>query len=135
MERILSATVLTLALHGVFLSWRLQLPEKVQPKPLARKISVTLQRLSPPPPLKKIVQRAAPLPKIAQVQHQPIRPLLLKPGKTIAAVPPVLPKLAPVLRQVIKPLTPRPVPVKKTQPKIVHAAVRSTPTPQPIQRV
>ncbi|MCI5140977.1 MAG: energy transducer TonB [Candidatus Electrothrix sp. ATG1] len=135
MQRILPATVLTLALHGVFLSWRLQLPEKVQPKPLARKISVTLQRLSPPPPLKKIIQKVPALPKIAQVQYQPVRPLQLKPGKKIAAVLPPLPKLDPVTRKAIKPLTLQPVPVKKTQPKKVHAAVRSNPNPQPIQQV
>ncbi|MDU9049802.1 MAG: energy transducer TonB [Candidatus Electrothrix sp. Rat3] len=133
MQRMLPATALTLALHGALLSWQMQLPETVRPKPRPQKISVNLKRLAPPsPPLKKIVQEALALPKITRVQHQAVRPLMLKPGKKISAVPQPLPKLAPVIRQAIKPLALQPI--KKPEPHIVQTPVQSTVTSQPIRR-
>ncbi|MCI5141567.1 MAG: hypothetical protein D3909_07540, partial [Candidatus Electrothrix sp. ATG1] len=109
MQRMLPATLLALTLHGALLSWRMQLPETVQPKPLARKRSVSLKRLPPPPPLKKIVQETPALPQIAPAEHQPVRPLELQPGKKIAAAPPpLLPKIAQVKHQAIRPLELKP---------------------------
>ncbi|MGB5687195.1 MAG: energy transducer TonB [Candidatus Electrothrix sp.] len=135
MQRMLPATVLTLALHGALLYWRMQQPQTLLPAPLPQKISVSLKRLPPPPPpLKKIVQKAPALPKIRKVQHQPIRPILLKPEKKIFAVLLPLPKLAPVIRQSIKPLAVQPA--KKSEPNITRTRtpVQSTLTSQPIRR-
>ena len=118
MQRMLPATVLTLALHGALLSWRMQLPETVRPKPLPQKISVSLKRLPPPPPpLKKIVQAVPTLPKITATEHQPIRPLLPKPKpkplKKIVQKTPAPPRITPVKHQKIRPLVPKPKPMKK----------------------
>ena len=117
MQRMLPATVLTLALHGALLSWRMQLPETVRPKPLPQKISVSLKRLPPPPPpLKKIVQAVPALPKITATEHQPIRPLLPKPKpkpkpkplKKIVQKAPALPKIRTVQHQAARPLMLKP---------------------------
>ncbi|RWX49810.1 TonB family C-terminal domain-containing protein [Candidatus Electrothrix communis] len=117
MQRMLPATVLTLALHGALLSWRMQLPETVRPAPLPQKISVSLKRLPPPPPpLKKIVQAVPALPKITATEHQPIRPLLPKPKpkpkpeplKKIVQKAPALPKIRTVQHQAARPLMLKP---------------------------
>ena len=176
MQRMLPATVLTLALHGALLCWRMQQPQTLRPAPLPRKISVSLKRLPPPPPplqkivqeapalpkiiatehpsirpllpkskpkprpkakpLQKIVQKtpALTLPKITRVQRQPVRPILLKPGKKFSAVPLPLPKLAPVIRQPIKLLTVQPA--KKSESNIIQtqAPVQSSVASQPIRQ-
>ncbi|MDU9047353.1 MAG: TonB family protein [Candidatus Electrothrix sp. Rat3] len=78
-----------------------------------------------PEPLKKIVQKAPALPKITRVQHQAARPLMLKPGRKISAVPQPLPKLAPVIRQAIKPLALL-QPIKKPKPQYQQPIRRRT---------
>ena len=156
MQRMLPATVLTLALHGALLSWRMQLPETVRPKPLPQKISVSLKRLPPPPPpLKKIVQAVPTLPKITATEHQPIRPLLPKPKpkpkplKKIVQKAPAPPKITPVKHQTIRPLVPKPKPepLKKivqkvaAPPKITpvkHRTIRPLvpkPKPKPLKKI
>ncbi|MCI5221114.1 MAG: energy transducer TonB [Candidatus Electrothrix sp. AR4] len=136
MQRMLPATVLTLALHGALLSWRMQLPETVRPQPLPQKISVSLKRLPPsPPPMKKIVQKASALPKITPVEHEIIRPLLPKPKskplKKIIQKAQALPKITPVEHEIIRPLLPKPKP--KPLKKIVQKA-QPPPMPAPVIR-
>jgi protein TonB len=154
MQRMLPATVLTLALHGALLSWRMQLPETVRPKPLPQKISVSLKRLPPPPPpLKKIAQKAPAPPKITPVEHQTIRPLVPKPKpkplKKIIQKAPTPPKITPVKHQTIRPLVPKPKPepLKKiiqkapAPPKITpvkHQTIRPLvpkPKPKPLKKI
>jgi protein TonB len=134
MQRMLPATVLTLALHGALLSWRMQLPETVRPKPLPQKISVSLKRLPPPPPpLKKIAQKAPAPPKITPVEHQTIRPLVPKPKpeplKKIVQKAPAPPKITPVKHQTIRPLVPKP------KPEPLKKIVQKAPTPPKITPV
>lgn len=153
-QRLVPAILLTITLHGALLSWRMQQPQPLRPKPLPQKISVSLKRLAPPlppmqeivqeehqpirpvmpkakpEPLQKIVQKVPALPKIAPVQHHAVRPLQLKPGKKIATALPSLPKLAPVIRQTIKPLAVQPV--KRPEPSRVQTSVR--PRQQPVLR-
>ncbi|CAK8723907.1 TonB family C-terminal domain-containing protein [Candidatus Electrothrix laxa] len=113
-QRMLPATIMTLALHGALLSWRMQLPETVHPEPpQPRKISVTLKRLPPPPPpMKKIIQDVPDLPMITATEHQPIRPLLPKPKpkplKKIVQKAPALPKIRKVQHKSIRPLMLKP---------------------------
>ncbi|MCI5161763.1 MAG: hypothetical protein D3917_07035, partial [Candidatus Electrothrix sp. AX5] len=134
MQRMLPATVLTLALHGALLSWRMQLPETVRPKPFPQKISVSLKRLpSPPPPLKKIAQKAPAPPKITPVEHQTIRPLVPKPKpeplKKIIQKAPAPPKITPVKHQTIRPLVPKP------KPKPLKKIIQKAPAPSKITPV
>ncbi len=134
MQRMLPATVLTLALHGALLSWRMQLPQTVRPEPLPQKISVSLKRLAPPPPpLKKIVQKAPAPPKITPVKHRAIRPLVPKPKpkplKKIVQKAPAPPKITPVKHQMIRPLVPKP------KPKPLKKIIQKAPAPPKITPV
>lgn len=138
MQRMLPATALTLALHGALLSWQMQLPETVRPKPRPQKISVSLKRLPPPPPpLKKIVQKVQALPRITATEHQPLRPLLPKPTpkpkseplKKIVQKAPAPPKITPVKHQKIR------HPVPKPKPKPLKKIVQKAPVLPKITRV
>ncbi len=137
----LPAVVVTLALHGALLSWQMQLPKTVPPKPPARKkISVSLKRIAPtPPPQKKIVREISSPPEIAAVEYEPIRPLVpvkakpepTKPVKKQKPLPKVQPKT--VKKQVVQPQPktvsrPKPPPIK-LPPKV--AQVKPAPKPRP----
>lgn len=113
-QRIFPAALLTFALHGALLSWQMQKPQTLRPKPLPQRISVSLERLPPPlPPLKKIEQDIKPLPAITPVQHEALRPLMPQPKPQ--------PKLIkPTPKKFIKPppkLQPQPKPQPRPQPK------------------
>lgn len=109
------AALLTFALHGALLSWQMQKPQTLRPKPLPQRISVSLERLPPPlPPMKKIVQDMKALPAIAPVQHEALRPLIPQPKPQ-----PKLIKPTPKLQPQPKP-QPRPQPKPEPMKKIVH---------------
>jgi protein TonB len=114
MQRMLPATVLTLALHGALLSWQMHLPETVPPKPPARKkISVSLERLPPPPPpLKQLVQEAPALPQLTAIEQQPLRPLLPRPKpeplQKIVQKVPTVPTITKIQHKPLRPLVPKP---------------------------
>ncbi|MCI5148417.1 MAG: TonB family protein [Candidatus Electrothrix sp. MAN1_4] len=138
-QRMLPATALTLALHGALLSWQMELPETVPPKPPARKkISISLKRLVPPPPLKKITQEMSSPPKITSVEYEPIRPLLpvkakpepTKPVKKQKPLPRIQSKR--VKKQIVRPqpkIISQPEPSPKPPPKV--APVKPAPVPRP----
>ena len=130
------AVLLTLSLHGIVLSWRIEQPQTVQPKPLVRKITVSLKRLPPPlPPIKKIVQEAAALPEIARVEHQPIRPVPLRPEKKISSAHKAVPRISRVARKPLRPLDLQPV--KKSEPPPVTPPVQpraAVNRPQPVRQ-
>jgi protein TonB len=127
MQRMLPATVLTLGLHGALLSLHLPQPE-VRPKPPAQKIRVTLKQL--PPPMKKIVQQAQPLPELQQVQQQTLQ-------KRIVTKPmPEPPKIASVQRQTLqKRIVTRPMPeppkIVPVQQQTLQKRIITKPMPEP----
>ncbi len=165
MQRMLPAVILTLALHSALLFWQTQTPKTVRPKPLPRKISVSLKRLPPPlPPIKQLIQEAPALPQITAIEHQPLRPLtplpkpLPKPKpqplKKIVQKIPALPTIKKVQHKPLRPLvaTPKkktsvapqsvpklaPVtlqPMKPVVPPIVPRPVIPVINPQPSQQV
>jgi protein TonB len=78
LQRLLPASLLTLALHSVFLSHQMQKRPDMNPptQPLVQKISVTLkQPPPPPPPQKKIVKELPPPPEIQPVERKPLETL------------------------------------------------------------
>ncbi len=158
MQRMLPAVILTLALHSALLFWQTQAPETVRPKPLPRKISVSLKRLPPAaPPLKQLVQEAPALPQITAIEQQPLRPLTPKPLpkpkpkpqplKKIVQKIPTLPTIKKVQHKPLRPLVS--TPKKKTSvapqslPKLAPVTLqpmkpvvpRPVIKPQPIQQV
>ncbi|MCW5212397.1 energy transducer TonB [Desulfobulbus sp. TB] len=114
-QRMFPAALLTFALHGALLSWQMQKPQTLRPKPLPQRISVSLERLPPPlPPLKKIKQDVKPLPAITPVQHEALRPLMPQPKPQPKLIKPT-PKLQPQPKPQPRP---KPKPLKKIVQKI-----------------
>ncbi|MCI5195531.1 MAG: energy transducer TonB [Candidatus Electrothrix sp. AW5] len=111
------AALLTFALHGALLSWQMQKPQTLRPKPLPQRISVSLERLPPPlPPLKKIEQDIKPLPAITPVQHEALRPLMPQPKPQPKLIKPTLKKIIKAPPKLQPP--PKPEPMKKIVQKI-----------------
>ncbi len=117
------AALLTFALHGALLSWQMQKPQTLRPKPLPQRISVSLERLPPPlPPLKKIEQDIKPLPAITPVQHEALRPLMPQPKPQPKLIKPTLKKIIKAPPKLQPPPKPQPRPQPKPEPmkKIVQ---------------
>lgn len=116
-QRMFPAALLTFALHGALLSWQMQKPQTLRPKPLPQRISVSLERLPPPlPPLKKIEQDIKPLPAITPVQHEALRPLMPQPKPQPKLIKPTLKKIIKAPPKLQPP--PKPEPMKKIVQKI-----------------
>jgi periplasmic protein TonB len=131
MQRLLPASLLTLALHGVLLS--LQLTSRISPKaelpvPLpVRKVVVSLKQPSPAPPQKKIVKELPPPPKITPVERQPLETLppeqhrIVKPHRQPPAIKPVqrnpLETLPPAQSKIARALPPPPAMIPAALPQ------------------
>ena len=118
MQRVLPAAAVTLALHGLLLSWKIHQPEALRPKPLPiKKIAVSLYQPPPPPEPQHTITRDLPPPlELPQVKHNPLQPLPPVQQKTVRKLQPP-PKLAPVRHKALQPLPPvQQKTVRKLQP-------------------
>lgn len=161
MQRLLPAWLLTLAVHGLFLNWRLEYKPIKLPEP--EKISVTLRHPPPPPPpQQKITKTLPPPPELQPVERQPLETLpppqqkILKPVRKIPAVRQVqhkpLAKLPPPQRRIARRLPPPPMTVpaapnlqplamlppaqgriSRQLPRLPAEALAEQPLPQPLQ--
>jgi protein TonB len=81
-QRLLPASLLTLALHGAFFSWQMENRPIELPKP--EKISVTLRKPPPPPPPQnKIVKELPPPPELKPLEHKPLETLPPQQSKVV----------------------------------------------------
>ena len=136
-QRLLPASLLTLALHGAFFSWQMENRPIELPKP--EKISVTLRKPPPPPPPQnKIVKELPPPPELKPVERQPLETLPPQQSKVVKQLkpPPAIKKAQHKPLEQLPPAQSRVARRLPPPPAVTPAALRpmeTLPPPPPAQ--
>lgn len=133
-QRLLPAGLVTLVLHGAFLSWQMEnMPIHVPTPP---KISVTLRNPPPPPPpQQRLVKHLPPPPQLQPVEHKPL-PTLPPPQHKVVKQRKALPEVKPVQRTPVEQLPPAQNRIARrllSPPPVAPAALRPLETLPPAQ--